>query len=204
MFPLLRNKGGAGGAYVFDTTKYANGLHTINWAASDSAGAVGNTGTSYFRVLNTLSGAVLASTSAVTMKAEDSETVACGRLSDLAGIPQDYKMPVFRRTGFGAEGSFEPAFPDDQGVVEVVVEEDGLVEVRLGSSGSMKGYMVVGDELRPLPPGATLDPVNGMFSWMPGPGFLGRYDLVFISQAAEGFPVKRRVAVRIVPVQFAE
>lgn len=57
MFPLLRNKGGAGRTYFFDTTKYANGLHTIKWVASDSAGAVGNTGTSYFRVLNTPSGA---------------------------------------------------------------------------------------------------------------------------------------------------
>jgi hypothetical protein len=136
----------------------------------------------------------VASTSAVTLKTEASETAACGRLSDLAGIPQDYKTPVFRRTGFGAEGSFEPTFPDDQGVVEV----------RLGGSGSVKGYMVVGGELRPLPAGATLDPAGGTFSWMPGPGFLGRYDLVFVSQAAEGFPVKRRVAVRIVPARPAE
>jgi len=63
---------------------------------------------------------------------------------------------------------------------------------------------VVGDELRPLPAGATLNPVDGTFSWMPGPGFLGRYDLVFVSQAADGFPVKRRVAVRIVPARSSE
>ena len=63
---------------------------------------------------------------------------------------------------------------------------------------------MVGDDLRPLPAGATLDPVEGMFSWMPGPGFLGRYDLVFISQAADGFPVKRRVAVRIVLARSSE
>ncbi|HEX2694742.1 MAG TPA: hypothetical protein VHP61_03240, partial [Acidobacteriota bacterium] len=202
MFPTLRNKGGAGGTYVFDTTKYANGPHTIKWVASDNAGAVGNTGTSFFSVLNTPSGAAQASTSAVTMKTADSETAASGRLADLAGIPQDYKTPVFGRTGFGAERNFEPTFPDDQGVVEAVMEEDGLVEVRLG--GSVKGYLVVGDELRPLPAGATLDPVDGTFSWMPGPGFLGRYDLVFVSQAAEGFPVKRRVVVRIVPAQPVE
>ncbi len=138
-------------------------------------------------------GRPLASISAVPMKAAVSEAAACGLLSDLAGIPQDYKTPLFRRTGFGAEGIFEPAFPDDQGVIEAVLEEDGLIEIRLGSSGPVKGYLVVGDELRPLPVGATLDPTGGMFSWMPGPGFLGRYDLVFVSQEVAGFSVMRRV-----------
>lgn len=204
MFPLLRNKGGAGGTYTFDTRKYANGLHTIKWVAADSAGAVGNTGTSYFRVQNTPSGAVLTSDIALTLKPADTETAARGLLADLAGIPQDYKTPLFRRTGFGAEGTFEPAFTDDQGVVEAVVEEDGLVEVRLGTSGSVKGYLVVGDELRALPVGSTLEPVNGTFSWMPGPGFIGRYDLIFVGNSADGFPVKRRVAIRIVPARPAE
>ncbi len=204
LFPLLKNKSGPGGTYAFDTTKYADGLHTIKWVASDSAGASGNTGTSYFTALNAVPGAGLASMAAVTMKTAASETAASGSLSDLDGIPQDYKTPVFRRTGFGAEGSFEPAFPDDRGVVEAVMEEDGLIEIRLGTSGTLKGYLVVGDELRPLPAGSTLNPVNSTFSWMPGPGFLGRYDLVFVGQSAEGFPVKRRVAVRIVSAQPAE
>jgi hypothetical protein len=204
MFPLLRNKGGAGGTYAFDTKTYTNGLHTIKWVATDSAGAVGNTGTSYFRVLNTPSGAVLASASAVPMMTTASGTPVCGSLSDLAAIPQDYKTPVFWRTGFEAERTFEPAFPDDRGVAETALEEDGLVVVRLGGSGPTEGYMIVGDELRPLPAGATLDPANGTFSWMPGPGFLGRYDLVFVGQSAGGFPVKRLVAIRIVPARSAE
>ncbi len=204
MFPLLRNKGGAGGTYTFDTRKYANALHSIRWVATDSGGAVGNTGTSWFRVQNTPSGAVLASTSSLTMKTAGSEAAACGSLSDLAGIPQDYKSPLLRKTGFGEAQAFAPAFPDDQGVVEAVMEEDGLVEIRLGVTGSVKGYMVVGDELRPLPAGGTLDPVNGTFSWMPGPGFLGRYDMVFVGDSADGFPVKRRVAIRVEPARPAE
>ena len=203
-FPTLKNKAGAGGTYVFDTRNYTNALHTIKWVASDSGGAVGNTGTSYFRVQNTPSGAPLASISAAPMNAAVPEAAACGLLSDLAGIPQDYKTPLFRRTGFGAEGSFEPAFPDDQGVIEAVLEEDGLIEIRLGSSGPVKGYLVVGDELRPLPVGATLDPTGRMFSWMPGPGFLGRYDLIFVSQEVAGFSVMRRVSVCIVPAQSTE
>ncbi|MCX6560648.1 MAG: hypothetical protein NTZ26_09035, partial [Candidatus Aminicenantes bacterium] len=42
------------------------------------------------------------------------------------------------------------------------------------------GYLIVGDELRPLPIGSTLDSDAGVFSWLPGPGFLGDYRLVFI------------------------
>jgi hypothetical protein len=42
-----------------------------------------------------------------------------------------------------------------------------------------EGYLIVGDELRPLPIGSTLDAIMGIFSWQPGPGFLGDYQLAF-------------------------
>ena len=45
-----------------------------------------------------------------------------------------------------------------------------------------EGYLIVGDELRSLPIGSTLDAVAGIFSWLPGPGFLGDYRLVFIDR----------------------
>lgn len=201
MFPTLRNKDGAGGTYTFNTTSYANGLHTIKWVASDSAGAMGNTGTSYFRVLNTPSGTVPASVSASKMKTDDTGMATVGLLT---GIPQDYRTPLFRRTGFGAERIFEPAYPDDRGVIEAVMEEDSVVEVRLGTSGPVQGYLVVGDELRPLPVGSTLDAGDGTFRWMPGPGFLGRYDLAFVGSTTDGITVKRLVTVRIIPAQPAD
>jgi hypothetical protein len=57
------------------------------------------------------------------------------------------------------------------------------------------GYMIVGGELRPLPIGSTLDPESGTFAWLPGPGFLGTYDLVFVRESAAG--VTTRIPVRI-------
>jgi hypothetical protein len=45
-----------------------------------------------------------------------------------------------------------------------------------------EGYLVVGDELRPLPIGSTLDAGRGILSWQPGPGFLGDYRLVFVDR----------------------
>jgi hypothetical protein len=49
-----------------------------------------------------------------------------------------------------------------------------------GAIPRYEGYLIVGDELRPLPIGSTLDARTGIFSWLPGPGFLGDYRLVFV------------------------
>ncbi len=51
-----------------------------------------------------------------------------------------------------------------------------------GAMSRWEGYLVIGDELRHLPIGSTLDSVGGVFSWLPGPGFLGDYRLVFIDR----------------------
>lgn len=41
------------------------------------------------------------------------------------------------------------------------------------------GYTVSGGLLQPLPIGSTMDSDAGIFYWWPGPGFLGKYRLVF-------------------------
>ncbi len=51
-FPGLRNSAGAVGYYIFDTTKMANGSHTIGWTATDSAGHVEGIGSRIFFVQN--------------------------------------------------------------------------------------------------------------------------------------------------------
>jgi hypothetical protein len=33
------------------------------------------------------------------------------------------------------------------------------------------GFLVIGDQLKSLPIGSTLDTKNGIFTWQPGPGF---------------------------------
>ncbi len=59
-----------------------------------------------------------------------------------------------------------------------------------------EGYLIVGEELRALPIGSTLDAVAGVFSWLPGPGFLGDYRLVFVNR--EGMS-RAFLTVRIEP-----
>ena len=52
LFPGLQNSDGAVGYYVLDTTKLSNGLHTIAWLVTDSAGNLEGTGSRYFYVQN--------------------------------------------------------------------------------------------------------------------------------------------------------
>jgi len=66
---------------------------------------------------------------------------------------------------------------------------DGGADVRYA------GCMIVGDQLRPLPVGSTLDPVKGAFSWLPGPGFLGTYDLLFLK--TDELEITRRIPVKV-------
>jgi hypothetical protein len=68
-----------------------------------------------------------------------------------------------------------------------------------GENVRYSGYQIVSDELRPLPIGSTLDPWNGRFSWMPGPGFLGDYDFVLVREDTAGSMMKTRLRIRILP-----
>ena len=52
LFPGYANSGGAVGHYAIDTTKLANGLHTIAWSVTDSQGRTEGIGSRYFWVFN--------------------------------------------------------------------------------------------------------------------------------------------------------
>jgi len=68
-----------------------------------------------------------------------------------------------------------------------------------GGSNYYTGYLVVGEELRPLPVGSTLLREHGLFFWQPGPGFLGSYRLLFIRHE-NGQPVEKiKVQIKIRP-----
>jgi len=51
-FPGYRNSDGASGLYTLDTTKYANGVHTIGWLVYDDAGNVDGMGSRFIEILN--------------------------------------------------------------------------------------------------------------------------------------------------------
>ncbi len=55
-----------------------------------------------------------------------------------------------------------------------------LAITRKESSEKWFGYLVVGEELRPLPIGSFLDSEQGVFFWQPGPAFFGDYTFMFV------------------------
>ncbi len=81
------------------------------------------------------------------------------------------------------ETSFSGIYPDENGVFTIELNELERLEVhfcQFTTLVSFTGGMVVGDRSRPLPTGSTLDR-NGIFYWIPGPGFIGRYKFIFES-----------------------
>jgi hypothetical protein len=205
-YPDYLNADGAVGFYYIDTTAYANGMHTIGWSATDDHGQTEGMGSRFFWVFNGSSGAGAA--------ALDTRN---GSLVDLAGIPADVLSPIYLRTGFRDSGSHEVVSPDERGLRSVVIEEVGRLVIALdspedlptalgkravrtsGKSGRWAGYLVVENELRPLPIGSTLDAQSGIFYWQPGPGFLGTYSFIFVDGRTG---LKKSVAMTIKPRSF--
>jgi len=77
--------------------------------------------------------------------------------------------------------------------------DDVAITLAVKQTHVYSGYMLVGAELRPLPIGSTLDDRTGTFSWTPGPGFVGAYDLIFVVKDATGSTRAIKVRVKIKP-----
>jgi hypothetical protein len=80
------------------------------------------------------------------------------------------------RIGFDLNTAPQYFFPAADGIVTIAAHELDRIELQLepGATGVM--ITPLGD--RPLPAGARIDPATGVFTWAPGPGFMGAYDFV--------------------------
>jgi len=101
------------------------------------------------------------------------------------------------RRGFA--GSEETLYPDRDGVIEIVARpcEPLAIELDPDRSGRFAGHERVGNDLRPLPVCARLDPDTGVFTWLPGPGFRGSFALEFLADRCTGTIARQRVVMRI-------
>jgi hypothetical protein len=191
LFPGYANSNGAVGYFYFDTTQYENGVHTIQWTAVDSAGNVDGIGSRYFMIRN-------------TGENRTQETFTGQRSVfnvDITQIPVDYSQPVLIKKDVKENIKYKTIYPNHKGITTTRIKELQRVEIHVfgHSSEDGKGFQLVGDRLCPLPIGSTFDAERGVFYWLPGPGFIGTYRLVFIEEKPNGEIRKKFINIKIVP-----
>jgi len=187
LFPGLNNSNGPVGGFYVDTMMFANGTHTIYWTAEDDAGAADGIGSRYFNIFNGGAAPPRQSRAALAEPADSYESAM--------SLPASYEI---RKAKIGFATSAEPELfqPDSSGTVRIEMREVEPVELNLGVDPGLRGYLIAERELRPLPIGSTLDGEKGLFSWLPGPGFVGAYELVFLRTDESGLTT--RIPVRII------
>ena len=203
-FPGLNNTNGPFGIKVLDMTMYPDGVHSIFWIATDNAGNADGIGSRFFTVLN----AGAAPVENLSHCEPLGVAISPHEIEDILNLPMTFE-PMRLRTGFDLKAEPAALTPDNSGVYHITIPELNRMEIDLrremeapgGSAGISQygGYALVGDKLRPLPIGSTLDPKTGAFSWIPGPGFVGNYDLVFVEKNASGPTRSIKVKVTIRP-----
>jgi len=187
LFPGYSNSFGAVGYYYLDTTKLTDGVHTIYWIATDSGGNSDGIGSRYFMSQNSVNSG---STSA---SMEPGHT-------DLIDIPISFDRPIELIKGYAENDLPMELTPDNDGIVHIQCRELERIEVQVSLAGNeVEGYMIVGNRLMKLPIGSTLNKITGRFSWIPGPGFIGTYRLVFIETGREGEKNRKNIMISILP-----
>jgi hypothetical protein len=197
LFPDYANSNGASGYFYLDTSAYENGVHTIQWTATDSGGNSEGIGSRYFSIQNTGK-----SQSKVQIASSDN-VVTDGKffhISQIADIPINDLESIGIKRGLKDDIDPEVVSSDESGVFIVKTEEMGRLVINLCSKpGVFAGYTEFGNHLRPLPIGSTLDIKTGRFYWQPGPGFVGYYRFVFIEKNEDNQIKKKNIIVMIEP-----
>jgi hypothetical protein len=192
LFPGYSNSGGAAGYYYIHPTFYANGLHTISWVVTDDAGNTDGIGSRYFSIENLGSSNTQAVCQSYTYKNYTPK--------ELELMPVKDMEPIKVRRGFGKACESQEILPGNSGAARINLKELEPIEIHLGENmAGLRGYMVVEGQLRDLPIGSTLEVKTGKFYWIPGPGYLGTYELVFVIEETGGQCYQRKVEITVEP-----
>lgn len=204
MFPGYANSNGAIGFLPLNTTTLANGTHTISWVVTDNLGNTEGIGSRFFTVQNGTSALTSAGTVDSSAMALKSTGDALGQTVEaVSEVPADLSLVEVKKVE-SDDRTPELVFPEWSGEIRLRTRETEQVELRLASQfddskATYEGYIVVDGRMRPLPVGSSLDTKTGVFTWQPGPGFLGRYQLVFLRTSEAGIKTRIPVDLRIWP-----
>ena len=107
LFPGYRNSNGSYAYFEFDTTRFANGIHTIAWSAVDECGRSDGLGSRFFFVQNS------AAPDPAAPKASNA------RAASIFGW----------RRGFDSSAPLEPLMPAENGDYAIEIEELDRIEI---------------------------------------------------------------------------
>jgi hypothetical protein len=192
LFPSYANSSGAAGYFYLDTTAFSNGVHTIQWVVTDSAGNTDGIGSRYFDIFN--------SSSSLNKKKTNVKRFY-SHTKEFPGIPVDYIKSVRVKSGDNRNCMPKEVYPDDKGIIHIEIEELEKLEIHFFDTGrankTASGRPIL--NISPLPTGSAVDAVRGVFYWQLGPGFIGNYRFLIIERLPDQGMKKQYLHVRIVP-----
>jgi hypothetical protein len=174
LFPGYANSSGAVAYFYLDTTAYENGVHTLQWTATDNAGNIDGIGSRYFTIQNTGGGAARPASPAEYL------------LNDA----EDYPLGIRVKKGYGEDTEPREIYPDENEMITIEIKELERLEIDFSNPV---------ESISRLPIGSFLDRERGVFYWQPGVGYLGEYRLVFMETGNAGGIQKRVILITILP-----
>jgi hypothetical protein len=187
-FPTYANSNGAVGFFYLDTTAYDNGVHTIQWTATDTGGDTDGIGSRYFTIQNT--GADAKASEIRRQKSED-------RI-ELLRIDGDNTQPIFAQKGFSVHRGKNVIYTGDNNEYRINIRELEPLQIQLMENESIIScFLKVGDKFKNPPAGMIIR--NNQINWMPGVAYLGNYHLVVVMKNENGDLGKRFFYVSIEP-----
>jgi len=190
IFPAFGNSLASAGVYALDTTKYANGTHTIAWIVFDNGNHGDGIGSRFFEIQN----APPAATGSLDAAPPQAALARAARSRRAAA--SDAANPAFR-TGYSPGAALAPIRLAGDGLYEAVaLSEMGLLEIQLPAGDGWQAALRFGSERRELPIGSTFDAESGIFYWQAGPGFLGRFELEFTSDGVPPLVIPIEITAR--------
>jgi hypothetical protein len=198
LFSGYANTNGAVGYFYLDTTGYEDGVYTIQWTVTDSSDNSDGIGSRYFTIRNS-------SSSRQTMNHYSHQDTAHTSLSQLKSLNSTPISQIKVKHGFREQ---VPGDPGEiikshlKGVFNVELKQLQRLDIQLVDQAmldlkSIQGFMKVGETLKSLPIGTTLNQDTGTFLWQPGIGFIGSYSFIFKIEDKSGQTYSAVIKVNI-------
>jgi hypothetical protein len=99
------------------------------------------------------------------------------------------------KNGYNQDLEPQIHYPDESGNITIEIRELERIEIHLSHPSLNAGPPSL--NISHIPIGAAFDQKRGIFSWQPGPGYLGDHELMFFKRSKAGEMRPKLITVRI-------